>query len=103
MSFARRTSARSKNGGTCSRSAGHGRLPQATGAGCQSSWDSSARTKKNIPQAVRRFLQIVGPGFITGASDDDPSGIVTYAIAGASTGYSTLWTALLTFPLMAGT
>lgn len=43
----------------------------------------------------------LGPGIITGASDDDPSGIATYSIAGAQAGYSTLWTALLTFPLMA--
>src|SRR5207245_5075691 len=41
------------------------------------------------------------PGFITGASDDDPSGIGTYAVAGARLGFATLWTALLTFPLMA--
>jgi NRAMP (natural resistance-associated macrophage protein)-like metal ion transporter len=45
--------------------------------------------------------RILGPGFVTGASDDDPSGIGTYAVAGASLGLQTLWTALLTFPLMA--
>jgi NRAMP (natural resistance-associated macrophage protein)-like metal ion transporter len=50
---------------------------------------------------VRRFLGILGPGLITGASDDDPSGIGTYALAGASLGFATLWTALLTFPMMA--
>ena len=44
---------------------------------------------------------MIGPGFITGASDDDPSGIATYAVAGASFGFATLWTALITFPLMA--
>jgi NRAMP (natural resistance-associated macrophage protein)-like metal ion transporter len=44
---------------------------------------------------------VLGPGLITGASDDDPSGIATYALAGASLGYATLWTALVTFPLMA--
>jgi NRAMP (natural resistance-associated macrophage protein)-like metal ion transporter len=53
------------------------------------------------PSRVRRFLKILGPGLITGASDDDPSGIGTYAIAGAQAGYAPLWTALLTFPLMA--
>ena len=42
----------------------------------------------------------LGPGVITGASDDDPSGISTYSMAGASFGYSFLWTALFTFPLM---
>jgi Mn2+/Fe2+ NRAMP family transporter len=44
---------------------------------------------------------VLGPGFITGASDDDPSGIGTYAVAKASTGSSTLWLALATFPMMA--
>lgn len=43
---------------------------------------------------------MLGPGLITGASDDDPSGIGTYTSAGASLGYSTLWTALLTLPMM---
>jgi Mn2+/Fe2+ NRAMP family transporter len=43
----------------------------------------------------------MGPGIITGASDDDPSGIATYSQAGAQYGLSTLWTALITFPLMA--
>jgi NRAMP (natural resistance-associated macrophage protein)-like metal ion transporter len=45
--------------------------------------------------------KILGPGFITGASDDDPSGIGTYAVAGATLGLQSLWTALLTYPLMA--
>ena len=48
-----------------------------------------------------RFLKIFGPGLVTGASDDDPSGIATYSQAGAQFGFATLWTALLTFPLMA--
>ncbi|WP_343748228.1 divalent metal cation transporter [Fluviicola sp.] len=47
------------------------------------------------------FLKKLGPGVITGASDDDPSGIATYSQAGAAFGYKTLWTALITFPLMA--
>ena len=46
-------------------------------------------------------MQIIGPGLVTGASDDDPSGIATYSQAGAKFGYATLWTALFTFPLMA--
>src|SRR5438309_3606738 len=53
------------------------------------------------PNRLKRFFKILGPGLITGASDDDPSGIGTYATAGASLGFSTLWTALVTFPLMA--
>src|SRR5487761_2095109 len=50
---------------------------------------------------IKKLLGIMGPGLITGASDDDPSGIATYSQAGAQFGLSTLWTALLTFPLMA--
>jgi NRAMP (natural resistance-associated macrophage protein)-like metal ion transporter len=49
---------------------------------------------------MRAFLKKLGPGLVTGASDDDPAGIATYAVAGASMGYSTLWTAALTLPLM---
>jgi NRAMP (natural resistance-associated macrophage protein)-like metal ion transporter len=50
---------------------------------------------------VRRFFSALGPGVITGAADDDPSGIATYSIAGAQLGTALLWTALLTWPLMA--
>jgi NRAMP (natural resistance-associated macrophage protein)-like metal ion transporter len=50
---------------------------------------------------LQGFLDELGPGLITGAADDDPSGISTYSVAGASFGYATLWTALLSFPLMA--
>jgi NRAMP (natural resistance-associated macrophage protein)-like metal ion transporter len=53
--------------------------------------------KKNF---VRRFFAILGPGVITGAADDDPSGIATYSVAGAQFGTSLLWTALVTWPLM---
>ena len=48
-----------------------------------------------------KFWKVLGPGLVTGASDDDPSGIATYSQAGAAYGLSTLWTALITFPLMA--
>lgn len=47
------------------------------------------------------FLKSLGPGLITGASDDDPSGISTYSVAGATTGLSMLWLAILTTPMMA--
>jgi NRAMP (natural resistance-associated macrophage protein)-like metal ion transporter len=50
---------------------------------------------------VKKATLVLGPGFITGAADDDPSGIGTYSVAGASLGLATLWTALLTFPFMA--
>jgi NRAMP (natural resistance-associated macrophage protein)-like metal ion transporter len=50
---------------------------------------------------MRLLLQSLGPGVITGAADDDPSGIATYSVAGAQLGTKLLWTALLTWPLMA--
>lgn len=49
---------------------------------------------------IKKWLKVLGPGFITGASDDDPSGIATYSQTGAQFGYSQLWTALFTFPFM---
>lgn len=51
-------------------------------------------------ERTRRFFADLGPGLITGAADDDPSGISTYAVTGAAFGYATLWTALFSFPLM---
>jgi NRAMP (natural resistance-associated macrophage protein)-like metal ion transporter len=50
---------------------------------------------------VRRFFSALGPGVIAGAADDDPSGIATYSITGAQLGTSLLWTAFITWPLMA--
>ena len=50
---------------------------------------------------VRSLLKALGPGLITGAADDDPSGIATYSIAGAQLGTKLLWSALFTWPLMA--
>lgn len=50
---------------------------------------------------MKNFLKKLGPGLITGASDDDPSGITTYSQAGAQFGFGMLWTALITFPMMA--
>jgi NRAMP (natural resistance-associated macrophage protein)-like metal ion transporter len=51
---------------------------------------------------TKKILKVLGPGLITGASDDDPSGIATYSQAGAQFGLKTLWTSIITFPLMAG-
>ncbi len=62
------------------------------------SLETAVEEEKN---PVKRFLKVLGPGLITGASDDDPSGIGTYSTAGAAFGFSTLWTSLITFPLMA--
>jgi len=49
---------------------------------------------------AKRWLRVLGPGFITGAADDDPSGIATYSQAGAAYGYGQLWTLSLCLPLM---
>src|SRR6266487_6184122 len=48
-----------------------------------------------------RLRQLIGPGMLTGASDDDPSGIGTYSQVGAQFGYGLLWTMLFSYPLMA--
>jgi NRAMP (natural resistance-associated macrophage protein)-like metal ion transporter len=61
----------------------------------------AVQSKKQSKGPLRRFLRALGPGLITGASDDDPSGIGTYSQAGAQLGFSISWTMLLTFPLMA--
>lgn len=61
----------------------------------------SARRKGAKRNFFSRFFSLLGPGLITGAADNDPSGIATYSIAGARMGTSLLWTAFLTFPLMA--
>ena len=59
------------------------------------------KTQHREPFRFKDFLKSLGPGLITGASDDDPSGIGTYSQAGAQLGYGIGWTMLLTFPLMA--
>jgi NRAMP (natural resistance-associated macrophage protein)-like metal ion transporter len=60
-----------------------------------------ASTTSKPPSGLRKYLSILGPGLITGAADDDPSGISTYSVAGATTGLSMLWLALVTTPMMA--
>src|ERR1700759_1477085 len=57
--------------------------------------------RKKSPPKFFRFLKILGPGLITGASDDDPSGIATYSQAGAAFGLTTLWTAVISLSLLA--
>jgi len=61
----------------------------------------AAKAEPPQPFRFRDVLKGLGPGLITGASDDDPSGIGTYSQAGAQLGYGIGWTMLLTFPLMA--
>jgi len=63
--------------------------------------EKMAELKPHSIGRVRRFFANLGPGLITGAADDDPSGISTYSVTGASFGYMPLWTALFSFPLMA--
>src|SRR5689334_12628529 len=59
---------------------------------------STPETRKRGP--IREFFHCLGPGLITGSADDDPSGITTYSVAGASLGYGPLWMAVLSLPLM---
>jgi NRAMP (natural resistance-associated macrophage protein)-like metal ion transporter len=62
---------------------------------------SPSAEKPHAPtMSVRRFFAELGPGLVTGAADDDPSGISTYSVTGAAFGYAPLWTALFSFPLM---
>ena len=69
-------------------------MPRSPGA-------KAARRAFVLQGRFRRFFSNLGPGLITGAADDDPSGIATYSVTGAAFGYAPLWTALFSFPLMA--
>src|SRR5437762_699331 len=73
-------------------------IPRSDPAGGTGSLEAAMMLERD---PIKRFLKVLGPGLITGASDDDPSGIGTYAVSGASLGFATLWTALFTWPLMA--
>jgi Mn2+/Fe2+ NRAMP family transporter len=64
-------------------------------------WMALAKSDKTENPAKSRVLSILGPGLITGASDDDPSGIGTYSQVGAQFGFSISWTMLFSYPLMA--
>jgi NRAMP (natural resistance-associated macrophage protein)-like metal ion transporter len=77
---------------------------QQTSATLPSSSHSGKKTSKqklSKSSRLKGWLKCLGPGLITGAADDDPSGIATFSIAGAQFGYATLWFALFSFPLMA--
>ena len=77
--------------------------PASDRAGAASAHTSEVDlTKAGTGRVWRQYLRAMGPGLVTGASDDDPSGIATYSQAGAQFGLAFLWTALLTLPLMAG-
>ena len=62
--------------------------------------DKAADPAVQAPRVGARVFGFLGPGLITGASDDDPSGIATYSQAGAQFGYSMLWSVVFTLPLM---
>jgi NRAMP (natural resistance-associated macrophage protein)-like metal ion transporter len=59
-------------------------------------------TREPTMKRIRDWIRQLGPGLITGAADDDPSGIATYSQAGAQFGFLTLWTIVFTYPLMVG-
>jgi len=78
------------------------RAPQTDShAGKPRAHANSAGATAGLRARFSKFIGNLGPGLISGASDDDPSGISTYSMAGASFGYGMLWTALFSFPLIA--
>jgi NRAMP (natural resistance-associated macrophage protein)-like metal ion transporter len=76
------------------------RAGQATSSGTDAVPAPSDQAPDPHTSRLRRAWGVLGPGLVTGASDDDPSGIATYAQAGAQYGFGLLWTALITLPLM---
>src|ERR1700716_1458027 len=80
------------------------RAAEVSEAGGSAAGGTPAAGRTTIDEAKRKgfigFLQLLGPGLITGASDDDPSGIGTYSQVGSQFGYGLLWLALFTFPMM---
>src|SRR6202035_2124760 len=63
---------------------------------------SKPQTRSGTASKIFRTIAKLGPGIVTGASDDDPSGIATYSQVGAQFGFTMLWTMLFSYPLMAG-
>jgi hypothetical protein len=86
----------------CVGSATMTELPDEAIADAERSSDPGAVVFPRAPRkrGFGRVLRVLGPGIVTGAADDDPSGIATYSQAGAQFGFGTLWTLLLTLPLM---
>lgn len=70
--------------------------PAARAGSAPAPHENRGGEKRRVP----RFLRLLGPGLITGAADDDPSGVSTYSTAGAAFGYALLWTAPFSLPLM---
>jgi len=73
----------------------------ASGGGSGDPPVGNGRIPRDLETKIRRALAVLGLGLVTGASDDDPSGIATYSQVGAQFGYGMLWTMLLSYPLMA--
>jgi len=84
---------------TTTSSAG-GRAP-GRGGGATRRRSRRSAADASVARGVREVVAALGPGLITGAADDDPSGVSTYSVTGAAFGYAPLWTALFSFPLMA--
>src|SRR5437868_14857694 len=74
---------------------------EATGALDEAPRNGMARDGTRPESRKRRWRDLLGPGLITGASDDDPSGIATYSQVGAQFGYGMSWVMLFSYPLMA--
>src|SRR5690242_6470394 len=62
---------------------------------------SARKREAAMFRMLKKVLSVIGPGLITGAADDDPSGIATYSQTGAQFGYGQLWTALFMLPFLA--
>ncbi|HEY5629625.1 MAG TPA: hypothetical protein VIR16_08955, partial [Candidatus Limnocylindrales bacterium] len=62
--------------------------------------DPEVRALDRERNPIRRAIRVAGPGLVSGAADDDPSGIGTYAQAGAGYGFATLWLVVLVLPMM---
>src|SRR5271169_2508313 len=60
------------------------------------------KRRTELAAKIKGFWRILGPGLVTGAADDDPSGIATYSQTGAQFGYGQLWTSLWMLPLVTG-
>ena len=81
------------------------RNPETEVAAAKNTAVSAGPEKADEPKGhslIRKALKILGPGLVTGAADDDPSGIATYSSIGAQYGYSMLWTMIFICPFMAG-
>src|SRR6476619_1025916 len=72
----------------------------ASGSTIRMARRAAAAKPHDLRQTITESIEELGPGLVTGAADDDPSGIATYSQAGAQFGYGLLWTMVLTYPLM---